>query len=93
MELCQVAVGAVAHYVQTHGLQMLSSRLEGHEEWPVLPDSTEPGAQPEVVPMEVDDGYIPRRAQEWLLSGPVCGGGARQYAAMLGAQLAAHFRR
>eukprot|EP01043_Picozoa_sp_COSAG02_P006348 COSAG02_NODE_179_length_31090_cov_49.813785_39_plen_39_part_01 len=39
---------------------MLSSRLEGDEEWPVLPDSTEPGARPEVVPMDVDDGYIPR---------------------------------
>ena len=26
-------------------------------------------------------------------SGPVCGGDARQYAAMLGAQLAAHFGR
>eukprot|EP01043_Picozoa_sp_COSAG02_P126716 COSAG02_NODE_63999_length_261_cov_1.611111_1_plen_24_part_10 len=24
-----MAVGAVAHYVQTHGLQMLSSQLEG----------------------------------------------------------------
>ena len=35
--------------------------------------------------------YIPRRAQEWLLSGPP-GGDARQYAAMLGAQLAAHYR-
>ena len=43
--------------------------------------------------MDVDDGYIPRRAQEWLLSGPVCGGDARQYVAMLGAQLAAHFGR
>eukprot|EP01043_Picozoa_sp_COSAG02_P111074 COSAG02_NODE_47218_length_342_cov_7.683128_2_plen_26_part_01 len=26
----------------------------------MLPDSTEPGARPEVVPMDVDDGYIPR---------------------------------
>ena len=33
-ELCQVAVAAVAHYIQTHGRQVLSSRLEGEEEWP-----------------------------------------------------------
>ena len=40
--------------------------------------------------VDPDEGYIPRRAQEWLLSGPP-GGDARQYAAMLGAQLAAHY--
>ena len=38
------------------------------------------------------NGYIPRRAQEWLLSGPMSGGDARQYAAVLGAQLLAHYR-
>ena len=47
-------------------------------------------ARPTMAAVDPDEGYIPRRAQEWLLSGPP-GGDARQYAAMLGAQLAAHY--
>ena len=84
-------MAAVAHYIQTHGRQMLSSRLEGDEEWPVLPDSTEPDAQPVSISIHREDGYIPRRAQEWLLPGPPSGGDARQYAALLGAQLVSFF--
>ena len=63
----------------------------GEVEWPVLPDSDEPNAQETTAAMS-PNGYIPRRAQEWLLSGPMHGGGdARQYAAVLGAQLRTHY--
>ena len=69
----------------------LDIRMGGEEPWPVLADSDEPGARPTMAAVDPDEGYIPRRAQEWLLSGAP-GGDARQYAAMLGAQLAAHYR-
>ena len=89
-ELCEVAVTAVTHYITTHGRPTLASRMGGEEPWPILMDSDEPDARPTVAAVDPDEGYIPRRAQEWLLSGPP-GGDARQYAAMLGAQLAAHY--
>ena len=47
-------------------------------------------SHPPLTGYSVSTTCIPRRAQEWLLSGPP-GGDARQYAAMLGAQLAAHY--
>ena len=84
-----LSVLEVAHYITTHGRQSLLSRMGGEEPWPILVDSDEPDATPAMAAVNPDDGYIPRRAQEWLLSGPP-GGDARQYAAMLGAQLAAH---
>lgn len=86
-----MSVAAVAHYIEVHGRATLSSLLAGEEEWPVLPDSEEPDARATTAPMS-PDGYIPRRAQEWLLSGPMSGGDARQYAALLAAQLLAHYR-
>ena len=90
-ELCDVSVAAVAHYIEAHGRETLSSLLAGEVEWPVLPDSDEPNAQETTAAMS-PNGYIPRRAQEWLLSGPMHGGGdARQYAAVLGAQLRTHY--
>ena len=90
-ELCDVSVAAIAHYIEVHGRATLSSLLAGEEEWPVLPDSDEPSAHATTAPMS-PNGYIPRRAQEWLLSGPMGSGDARQYAAVLGAQLLAHYR-
>ena len=78
-----MAVMAVAHcsYINTHGRQVLSLRMEGGEPWPVLMDSGEPDARPIMAAMDLDEGYIPRRAQEWLLSGPP-GGDARHDANM-----------
>ena len=54
-------------------------------------DSDEPSARATIA-LVSPNGYIPRRAQEWLLSGPMGSGDARQYAAVLGAHLLAHYR-
>ena len=85
-----MSVAAVAHYIEVHGRETLSSLLAGEVEWPTLPDSDEPNAQATTASMS-PNGYIPRRAQEWLLSGPMGSGDARQYAAVLGAQLLAYY--
>ena len=59
--------------------------------WPAVPDSDDPDTGSIIEPVSDDNGYVGRRSQESLLAGGNASEDARQHAAMLLAQLIAHF--
>ena len=84
---------SVRHYIRESTVPTLEDRLNGREEWPPVPDSSNSAiASTSVAVLAVDGGYLGQRIQEALLAGNPCepDADARQHAIYLAAQMVTH---
>ena len=92
--MLQKAEESVRHYIRESTVLTLEDRLNGREEWPPVPDSSNSAiASTSVAVLAVDGGYLGQRIQEALLAGNPCepDADARQHAIYLAAQMVTHF--
>ena len=65
----QKAEESVRHYIRESTVPTLEDRLNGREEWPPVPDSSNSAiASTSVAVLAVDGGYLGQRIQEALLA-------------------------